>query len=468
MKIVAVILAAGKGRRMCSNIPKVLQPLGGRPLLLHVLEQLQTLKLFQQVVVVVAPGATAVEALCQDYSQQRHMHVQCAIQNEALGTADALRAAMPLVGEATQLLVMNADMPLMQAGTVLSLLQNTQAGSLGLLTAVVPQPKGLGRVLRATDGKVLAIREERDASAAERQITEINTGTYVFPVPFIWQALQQIKNDNAQGECYLTDVLALAVQQQVAVQAQMVPQADEALGVNDLYELAMVERAYQERLARQYALQGVYIYDPKRLQILGDPREISLAAGVYIGASVVLEGKIQLAAGVRLEGDIYLKDCILAAGVVVKPFSVLEGVEAAATAVIGPFARLRPHSQIGVGARIGNFVEIKQASIGAASKINHLSYIGDAQLGAVVNVGAGTITCNYDGKQKHQTIIEDKVHIGAGSQLVAPVRVGQGATLGAGTTLLHDAAPGQLVVNTKQMRIIKDWQRPGQQAEEEK
>ena len=449
-----VILAAGQGTRMNSARPKVLHPVGGKPMLGHVLDAGQAVGA-AAVHVVHGHGAEAVQAwVIAHYpgiEAPRWVH-----QAEQLGTGHAVAQAAPAIPDDACLLVAYGDVPLIRPETLRALA--TAAGDgLAVVTVRLDDPAGYGRIVRDEAGAIRAIVEDKDATPAQRQITEVNTGLIAAPARYFKPWLARIGNDNRKGEYYLTDVVGFAVADGVPVTAVAAADADEVEGVNDRLQLARAERVYQRRQADALMRAGVALADPARFDLRG-----SLTAGrdVEIDVGCLFEGSVSLADGVRIGPYCVLRDVTLGAGAEVAAHSVLEGVVAGAAVHIGPFARLRPGTRLADRARIGNFVETKQAVVGEGSKINHLSYVGDATLGQGVNVGAGTITCNYDGVNKHATVIGDGAFIGSNSSLVAPVTVGEQATIGAGSVITKDAPAGQLTVARGKQLSLASWQRP--------
>nr|WP_226819102.1 bifunctional UDP-N-acetylglucosamine diphosphorylase/glucosamine-1-phosphate N-acetyltransferase GlmU [Acidithiobacillus montserratensis] len=448
-----VILAAGQGTRMRSAQPKVLQLLGGKPLLEHVLETAQSLQP-RQLHVVIGNGAELVKKQGSDWSVQWwHQHKQ-------QGTGDALRAALPGLNGADRVLVLYGDVPLLTSGTLQAFLAETPKDVVGLSTAILEQPQGYGRIIRDAQGQVQAIREQKDCDAQEQTIAEVNLGMMVLPVAPLHDWLADLSANNAQGEFYLTDVVAAAHARQHAVWPFAFQDASEALGVNDPIQLAALERIYQRRQVVQLQRQGLRLADPERLDIRGS---LHCGQDCWLDPNVLCIGKVRLGDRVRIGMGVVLQDVDIADDVEVLPYSVLEGAHIGAGARIGPFARIRPGSDIGVAAHIGNYVEVKASRIGAGSKANHLTYIGDAEIGTGVNVGAGTITCNYDGVNKHKTLIGNDVFVGSATQLVAPVKVGDGATIGAGSTITKDVPAGGLTLSRSPQRSVPDWQRPKRQ-----
>ncbi len=449
MSLNVVVLAAGQGKRMYSNLPKVLHPLGGKPLLQHVLDAARQLRP-ENLVVVYGHGGEIVRQAMPEAS------LRWALQSPQLGTGHALAQALPLLNEALPTLVLYGDVPLVQPSTLEHLLHQAGDG-LGLLTVCLAEPQGYGRIVRDDTGGVTGIVEEKDATPVQRAIQEVNTGIMVLPPGRLAGWLARLSNDNAQGEYYLTDVVAMAVAAGVAVRTAHPRGAWEVQGVNNKVQLAELERIYQRRLAESLMQQGVRLADPARLDIRG---RLVCGRDVSIDVGCVFEGEVALEEAVEIGPYCVLRNVKIAAGSRVAAFTHMDGAEVGPDAVVGPYARLRPGSVLEAGAHVGNFVEVKNSRIGPGSKANHLAYVGDAEVGARVNIGAGTITCNYDGANKHRTIIEDDVFIGSDTQLVAPVRVGRGATLGAGTTLTKDAPPGTLTVSRVRQSSLPGWKRP--------
>ena len=445
-----VILAAGPGKRMHSSTPKVLHRLAGRALLAHVFDTAKQLSP-KVICVVYGHGGELVRQAVEENG------VVWVMQEPQLGTGHAVMQAASHLDERWPTLVLYGDVPLIRAETLRHLVDATGTG-LGLLTATLDRPTGYGRILR-NGKKVVGIVEEKDASARQRALREINTGIVVAPTKKLKSWLAKLQNDNAQKEYYLTDIVALATKERLPVTAIQADAAWEALGVNSRAQLAELERIYQRKLAASLLEQGVALADPSRCDVRG-----ILACGrdVAVDVNCVFEGEVKLGDGVSVGANCVLKDVTVGAGTRIEPFCHLEDADIGADCRIGPYARIRPgtRSRIAERVHIGNFVELKASSIGAGSKANHLTYIGDSEVGRNVNIGAGTIVCNYDGANKHRTVIEDDVFIGSDTQLVAPVRVGRGATLGAGTTLTKDAPAGELTLSRVKQVSIPDWQRP--------
>jgi len=445
-----VILAAGQGKRMQSNLPKVLQPLAGKPLLQHVLltaQQLQPAALH----VVYGHGGEQVRAAFADQP------LQWALQAEQRGTGHALLQAMPAIPDDHQVLVLYGDVPLLRAETLRELLALAANEQLALLTVQLGNPAGYGRVLRDARGRVRAIVEEKDASATQRRVREGNTGVMVLPARRLRKWLTALRSDNAQGEYYLTDVIAMAVKDRVSVTPLVAGSETEVLGVNDKLQLAQLEAALRADLAAQAMRAGATLADPARFDQRG---ELILGRDVFIDANVLFEGRVELGDRVRVGPNCVLRNVSVGAGTVIHSNCVLEQSSVGADCSVGPFARMRPGAKLEDDAHIGNFVEIKNSVVGRGSKANHLTYLGDATVGAGVNVGAGTICCNYDGANKWRTTIEDGAFIGSGSMLVAPVTIGAGATVGAGSTITREAPAGKLTLARGRQVTIEGWQRP--------
>jgi len=445
-----VILAAGLGKRMHSDTPKVLHRLAGRALLSHVID---TAKRLSPSVICVVYGHGG-EAVRKTLGENGAVWV---MQEPQLGTGHAVMQAAPHLNERWPTLVLYGDVPLIRPETLKRLIETAGKG-LGLLTATLDDPSGYGRIIR--NGKrVVRIVEEKDATARQRALREVNTGTVVAPTKKLKDWLGRLENRNAKKEYYLTDIVAFAAKERVPVTASQAGAAWETLGVNSRGQLAELERIYQRNLVQALMEQGVALADPARCDVRG-----TLACGrdVALDVNCVFEGDVKLGDGVSIGANCVLKSVVIAGGTRVEPFCHLEDADIGANCSIGPYARIRPGARTRLGDKVhlGNFVEIKASSIGAGSKANHLSYIGDTEVGSNVNIGAGTIVCNYDGANKHRTVIEDDVFIGSDTQLVAPVRVGRGATLGAGTTLTKDAPPGELTISRAKQTVIPGWKRP--------
>ena len=444
-----VILAAGQGKRMHSNLPKVLHPLAGKALAQHVIDTARSLAP-ENLVIVFGHGGETVR------STLNSADISWALQEPQLGTGHAVAQALPVLGKGDQTLVLYGDVPLTQGATLKRLLQAGKDG-LSILTVELANPTGYGRIVRDSAGKVLRIVEEKDASSEEKAITEVNTGIMAIPTNRLGEWLGCLSNNNAQGEYYLTDIVALAVAEGLPVRTAQ-PEGDwEVLGVNSKVQLAELERVYQRNIADAMLVGGVRLADPARIDVRG---ELVYGRDVAIDVGCVFEGRVELADAVEIGPYCVLKNVKVGAGTRIAAFCHFEDAEIGPDGVLGPYARLRPGTRLGPEVHIGNFVEVKNSRIDAQSKANHLAYIGDAEIGQRVNVGAGTITCNYDGANKHKTVIEDDVFIGSDTQLVAPVTVGRGATLGAGTTLTKNAAPDSLTVSRAKQVTLTGWTRP--------
>ncbi len=443
-----VILAAGQGKRMHSDRPKVLHPLAGRPLLAHVLDTARSLAPTRVCVVYGHGGEQVREAIGDD-------SIAWVRQAPQLGTGHALQQALPALGADAQTLVLYGDVPLTRADTLRAMAAAAGDG-VALLTVTLDDPTGYGRIVR-DGGAVTRIVEEKDATAVERAVREVNTGIMVLPTRHLARWLAGLRDDNAQREYYLTDVIAAAVSEGVPVRAVQPASAWETLGVNSKAQLAELERVYRQDIAGGLLATGVTLADPARIDVRG---KLECGRDVAIDVNCVFEGDVVLGDRVSLGANCVLRNVRVDADTRIEPFCHLEEADIGRNCRIGPYARLRPGAQLAEDVHIGNFVEVKASTIGAGSKANHLAYIGDTEVGRNVNVGAGTITCNYDGANKHRTVIEDDVFIGSDTQLVAPVRVGRGATLGAGTTLTEDAPPGELTISRARQMTIPGWKRP--------
>ncbi len=445
-----IVLAAGQGKRMRSVLPKVLQPLAAKPMLGHVLDTARALEARRIVVVYGHGGEVVREALdAPDLAWAR--------QDPPQGTGHAVQQAMPLVEDGDTALILYGDVPLIGVPTLQRLMAAAGDRQMALLTVHMADPTGYGRILRDAAGQVTRIVEEKDATPDERRVTEVNTGILAAPVERLRHWLANLKNDNAQGEYYLTDIIAMAVAEGIQVITTQPDAFEETLGVNNKTQLAELERIHQRNIARGLTDAGVTVIDPARLDVRG---QLICGRDVEIDINCVFEGRVELGDGVRIGPNCVIRNATLGAGTKVAAFSQIEDTVMGEACVIGPYARTRPGTVLGADVHLGNFVEVKNSNIADHSKANHLAYVGDADIGKRVNVGAGTITCNYDGANKFRTIIEDDVFIGSDTQLVAPVRVGRGATLGAGTTLSKDAPPEQLTVSRAKQVSVEGWTRP--------
>jgi bifunctional UDP-N-acetylglucosamine pyrophosphorylase/glucosamine-1-phosphate N-acetyltransferase len=452
-----VILAAGQGKRMNSDLPKVLQPLAGRPMLKHVIDTARELKPDAIYVVYGHGGSQVQEAL-------HEADIDWVPQDQQLGTGHAVMQAMPLIADDHTVLVLYGDVPLIQRDTLRGLLEGADAGSLQLLTVDLADPTGYGRIVRDT-GSVRAIVEHKDATAAQLAIREINTGLMAAPAAQLRAWLLEVTSHNSQREYYLTDVVGIAVQAGARVEALKVSDPAEVAGVNDKLQLAQTEAHYRRRRAEELMRAGATLADPTRIDIRGD---VTVGRDVFIDVNSVLEGRVHLDNGVQVGPNCVIADSSVGAHTQVFSHSVIDHAIVGERCRIGPFARLRPQAVLQEEVHIGNFVEVKNAMVGAFSKANHLAYLGDAQVGSRVNVGAGSITCNYDGFNKWPTLIDDDAFIGSGSMLVAPLRIGAGATIGAGSTVTQSAPDGKLTLERARQVSSEQWQRPGKLSEEER
>jgi bifunctional UDP-N-acetylglucosamine pyrophosphorylase/glucosamine-1-phosphate N-acetyltransferase len=455
MKLAVVILAAGQGKRMKSDLPKVLQPLAGVPLLGHVVSRARALNPASMHVVYGHGGDAVRGALANEILPNEN--IQWALQAEQLGTGHAVMQAMPGVADDELVLVLYGDVPLIRSGTLRLLIDAAGPKAMSLLTVMLEDPSGYGRIVRNARGAIQKIVEQKDAGKSQLRIREGNSGIMAVPAKLLRRWLGKLKNANAQGEYYLTDVIAMAVKDKIKVTPIISPTAAEVLGVNDKAQLAQLEGKYRAERARELMDAGVTLIDPLRIDIRG---EVGAGRDVVLDANVLLEGKVTLGDRVRVGPNVVLRDVMIGADSVIHPNSVLEQSELGAGCIIGPYARVRPGSKLGANVHIGNFVELKKTQIADGSKANHLTYLGDAVIGKGVNVGAGTITCNYDGVNKSITTIEDGAFIGSGNMLVAPVRIGKDATTGAGSTITKDAADGQLTLTRAKQMTLEGWKRP--------
>jgi len=446
----AIILGAGKGTRMKSDLPKVMHPVGGKPMLQHVLNTATALAP-NAIHLVLGHGAQVV----QDHLQQTQ--VQITLQEQQLGTGHAVMQVVPKLAPNSTCLILYGDVPLIRSATLQQLSALADSNTLALLTVRLADPTGYGRILRDNNGEVTAIVEQKDASAEQLAITEVNTGFMAVPSDFLRRGLPQLHNRNAQGEYYLTDLVAVAKASGLAVVSLETEHAYEVQGINNHQQQAQLERQYQILLANRLMDQGVTLLDPSRFDCRG---ELVAGRDCVIDINCVFEGRVQLGNNVHIEPNCFIRNATIADGAHIQANTVIEDAEIGVDCHIGPFARIRPGSSFARGARVGNFVETKKALVGEGSKINHLSYVGDADVGANVNIGAGTITCNYDGANKHKTRIHDDVFVGSNSALVAPVEIAQGATIGAGSTITQNVPAGQLGVARQRQRNIDGWQRP--------
>lgn len=434
---------------MKSRLPKVLQTVAACPMIIHVLDAALQFEP-EAIHVVFNPEAPEVPAACAEYD------IIWVAQTEQLGTGHAVQQAMPGIPQDADVLVLYGDTPLLEPVVLQKLIEYPSNG-IKVLTMDVVDPKGYGRIVRDDNGSVKGIIEERDASDVQRAITEVNSGIILSPQSELMTCLQNLVSENSQNEYYLTDVFAIAYQNGIATAGVLAPTPADLEGANDRIQLAALEQRYRMKKSTELMQAGVQLADPNRVDVRGS---VTTGNDVYIDINVILEGEVSLGDNVHIGPGCVLKDCDLAAGTRVNAYSVLEGVHSTGACEIGPFARVRPGTELSEGSKVGNFVEIKKTSLGKDSKASHLSYLGDSRIGERVNIGAGTITCNYDGINKFQTVIEDDVFIGSDTQLVAPVTIGKGADIGAGTTVTKNAPPGQLTISRARQVTIRGWKRP--------
>jgi bifunctional UDP-N-acetylglucosamine pyrophosphorylase/glucosamine-1-phosphate N-acetyltransferase len=450
MPLSIVILAAGQGKRMKSDLPKVLQPLAGVPILGHVIKAAKSLQA-EGIHVVYGHGGERVRAAFA------HENLQWALQAEQLGTGHAAAQALPPIPDDHDVLILAGDVPLIREATLRQLIERSTDKSIGLLTVVPADPTGYGRIVRDNAGNVVRIVEHKDANTKERAIGEINTGLMVVRAKLLREWLAALKNDNAQGEYYLTDIIVMAVRAGFTIGAAVAPTEAEVLGVNDKVQLAQLEAALRQLRATELMLQGATLADPARIDIRGD---VKVGRDVFIDVNVVLSGDVVLGDRVRIGPNNVLNQCRIDADTEIHANCVIDRAVVGPRNIIGPFARLRPESVLHEEVHIGNFVEVKKSEIGAGSKANHLTYLGDATIGQKVNVGAGTVTVNYDGVNKWRTEVGDGAFVGSGSMLVAPVRIGANANTGAGSTITKDAPEGKLTLARARQVTIEGWKRP--------
>lgn len=450
MALTVVILAAGQGKRMNSPRPKVMQPLAGRPILAHVLETARELEP-AAISVVCGHGRDEVLGAFPD------AELQWCFQSEQLGTGHAVAQALPQIPRDHQVLVLYGDVPLVRASTLSTLVASAEDQGVALLTAVLDDPTGYGRIIRNELGEVAKIVEEIDASDDERRVKEINTGLMAVPRQALGAWVEALGKKNSQGEYYLTDIVDMAVRDGFTVEGVPVADANEIGGINDKHQLAQAERTLQLRTARELLSGGATIADPERLDVRGT---LEIGRDVFIDVGAVFEGEVRLGDRVRIGAYAVIANTRLGDDCRVHPHTVMDGVTAGAGCEIGPFARLRPGTRFAARVKVGNFVEVKASDVSEGSKMNHLSYVGDTTVGRNVNVGAGTITCNYDGAAKHQTAIGDGVFVGSGVMLVAPVEVGDNATIGAGSTIAKNVPAGELTIARARQTTVRGWKRP--------
>ncbi|MDO4697369.1 MAG: bifunctional UDP-N-acetylglucosamine diphosphorylase/glucosamine-1-phosphate N-acetyltransferase GlmU [Pasteurellaceae bacterium] len=448
-KLSVVILAAGKGTRMYSDLPKVLHPIAGKPMVKHVIDTAKQLNA-DNIHLIYGHGG---ELLQQRLAEEP---VNWVLQAEQLGTGHAMQQAAPFFADDENILMLYGDAPLITKETLEKLIAAKPDNGIGLLTVVLENPTGYGRILRE-NGSVVGIVEQKDANPEQLKIQEINTGVMVANGASFKKWLAQLDNNNAQGEYYITDVIAMANRDGFKVQAIQATDLMEVEGANNRLQLAALERYFQRKQAEKLLLAGVTIIDPNRFDLRGT---VSHGKDVQIDVNVVLEGEVKLGNRVRIGAGAIIKNCVIGDDVEIKPYSVLEDAVVGAASFVGPFARVRPGTQLGEQTHVGNFVELKNAQIAQGSKVNHLSYVGDAEVGKECNIGAGVITCNYDGANKHKTVIGDNVFVGSDCQLVAPVKIASGSTVGAGSTITKEVAENELVITRVPQRHIQNWQRP--------
>lgn len=450
MSLSVIILAAGKGTRMRSNMPKVLHEVGGVAMVQHAINLAAAVGSNNTVVVYGHGG----DQLQKSLAGQSLTLVE---QAEQLGTAHAVQQAMPHIPDEDEVLILYGDVPLLSSTTTKRLLKIAEVGALAVLTAQLNDPTGYGRIVRNARGKVCSIVEHKDATPEQHQINEINTGIMSVDADYLRDWLNRVDNNNAQNEYYLTDIVELAVADGIPVAAAVTTDEDEVSGVNNRLQLAAAERVYQARIADTLMTNGATLRDPARVDVRGT---VETGTDVIIDINVVMEGSVSIADNVSIGPNVVLKNCTIGAGTDILANSIIEDAVIGADCNIGPYARLRPGSNLADKAKVGNFVELKNTTLGEGSKVNHLSYVGDATVGTGVNVGAGTITCNYDGVNKSKTIIGDGAFIGSGSELVAPITIGSGATVGAGSTLSKDVPDAALAIERAKLRTLNDWPRP--------
>jgi bifunctional UDP-N-acetylglucosamine pyrophosphorylase/glucosamine-1-phosphate N-acetyltransferase len=450
MSLSVIILAAGQSKRMRTTTSKVLHPLGGIPMIERVINTARELNP-NNIYVVYGNGGSQVKELMQ------HLPVQWIKQENQLGTGHAVLQALPNITKDEQVLVLYGDVPLITKETLQQLLKETANNAIGILVANLKHPAGYGRVLRNKKGNIIAIVEEKDTNAKQKKITEINTGILIAQTKLLKKWLPKVKNNNVQSEYYLPDIIPLAVKEKKKVVGVISNSVEETQGINNRVELAKLERYYQTRAAQQLMLQGVSIIDPQRFDLRG---ELIAEQDVTIDINVVIEGKVSIGAGSKIGPNVILRNAVIGKNVEILPNSMVDDAKIADQCKIGPFARIRPGTELAENVHVGNFVELKKSKLGAGSKANHLSYLGDAVIGKNVNVGAGVITCNYDGVSKYQTTIMDGAFIGSDSQLIAPVTIGEKAYIGSGSTISHHAPAGKLTLSRAKQVTLENWKAP--------
>ncbi|WP_144392469.1 bifunctional UDP-N-acetylglucosamine diphosphorylase/glucosamine-1-phosphate N-acetyltransferase GlmU [Pleionea sediminis] len=450
MGLSVIILAAGQGTRMRSSLPKVLHPIAAKPMLQHVIETSQSLNA-DSIYVVYGHGGDTVKTAMSDFP------VKWVEQKEQLGTGHAVDQVSEYLNDEDDVLILYGDVPLIHHDTLFELLSIKDASGVGLLTNIMVDPTGYGRIVRNGDNKVTGIVEQKDASEEQLAITEINTGIMAANAKDMKNWLSRLSDDNAQKEFYLTDIIGFASSDGRDIVTAMPNDSSEVEGVNNRSQLAQLERTYQLTRAKELLEGGVTLIDPQRFDIRG---KITVAPDVTIDVNVIIEGEVVIETGAYIGANTILKDCTIGANSEIKANSIIDSAKVGSSCTVGPFARLRPGTELKNDAHIGNFVEVKKSVLGSGSKANHLAYIGDAEIGEKVNVGAGTITCNYDGVNKHKTIIGDNAFIGSDTQLVAPVTIGKNATIGAGSTISKDVSDDVLCISRVKQKEIADWKRP--------
>jgi len=458
MKLSVIILAAGDGKRMYSDIPKTLHELAGKPLIQHVVDTVQQLKPNNIYVVYGKRGGK------QMVEQLNELPVTWVHQPQPLGTGHAVQQVLSLLKPDHRVLVLCGDVPLISAETLATLIKTTSESSIGWLTAYVDDPAGLGRILRDDEGNLQAIVEERDANATQKAINEINTGICLLPVKYLNELLPKVDNKNTQQEYYLTDIFAKALANNIQIVATQPTSVEEILGVNDKSQLAQLERIWQLNNAKKYMQDGLTLRDPTRFDVRGT---LQFGRDVICDVNVMIEGDVVIGDNSYIGPNVYLRNVTMANDVKISANTVIDTAVIAEGCLIGPFARIRPATILQKKVKIGNFVEIKKSEIGEKSKVNHLSYIGDTFIGKNVNIGAGTITCNYDGVNKHKTTIEDDVFIGSSTQLIAPLTVGKNATIGAGSTITENVPSDDLTLTRTKQITVEGWRKPQRETEKE-
>ena len=448
-KLSAIILAAGKGTRMYSNLPKVLHKIGAKPMLQHVIDTVKQLNT-NRINVVYGHGKQQLE------NALKNQRVQLVYQAQQLGTGHAVQQAIPFIEDDEDILILYGDTPLISLPTLQNLIASKPKQGIALLTVILDDPTGYGRIERK-DGKVVAIVEQKDASPEQQKINEVNTGIMLVTGKLLKNWLARLTNNNAQKEYYLTDVIAFAYQDGYKILTSHPIKQFEVEGVNNRLQLATLERHYQHQQIQNLLLAGVTLLDPNRFDLRGT---LTHGKDVVIDCNVIIEGNVKLGNNVTIGAGCILKDCCIDDDSIISPYSIIENSTIAQQCTIGPFARLRPGSELDEQVHVGNFVELKKAHLGKATKAGHLSYLGDSEIGCNVNIGAGTITCNYDGANKFKTIIEDDVFVGSDTQLIAPVKVGKGATIAAGTTVTNNVNDNELVVSRVRQKQLSGWKRP--------